>query len=212
MNIFWVVVICVVIYWLYTLLKNKGIGQQPRKIEDIEDSVYKIKVRIFELEPLFDSPHFIDYQNAYEAMEVNYLRLKQRFTHTPEKALEIALDWESYVQALSDLRFARVMLDVDLSDTAWENAGERMKEPSIIVEEVEKKFKGLLGKDWLEKPPDYFKRMEAKKKPGEKDTIDLKPDSWKQYYLMDKNFEAMEKMRAKLDEERKQAEEKTIKK
>src|SRR3989338_10579579 len=193
----WLIIIIAVVAFL--IWKSKKKFERPASVEDIEKSVQFLKERIFELEHL-DSPHFIDYQDAFDAMEVNYLRLKQRFSHTPEKVLEIAKDWWRYVEALGDLKHARVILDVDMEDNAWDRAGESMKEPSIIREEVEKKFKFLLGEDWQEIPPDYFKRMDtmgksesAKKGLG---------DDWKYYYRDSANFFNLEEKRQKEKKER----------
>jgi len=158
----WVlIIVIVIIYFVY--------GKKSKKItvEVIETQIPHLKERIFSLER-FDSPHFLDVQNAFDAMEVNYLRLKQRNIHLPEKVLEIAEDWKRYVESLGDLKYARVMLDVDLNEGAWDRAEENMKEPSIVKIEIEKKFKSLLGEDWQKIPPDYFKRIENMKKSDKK--------------------------------------------
>jgi len=68
------------------------VGKQD-SVEDIEKNVrFRKEKMIFSLAH-FDSPHFIDVQDAFDAMEINYLRLKQRFVHTSKKVLEIAKDW-----------------------------------------------------------------------------------------------------------------------
>ncbi|OGD95503.1 hypothetical protein A3F57_03145 [Candidatus Roizmanbacteria bacterium RIFCSPHIGHO2_12_FULL_36_11] len=178
----WVLIIGIIIlYWIYTNSRKNGVSQQPDSIEGIEGNVVFLKSRIFGLEH-FDSPHFLDYQNASDVMEVNYFRLKQRFIHTPEKVLEIARDWKRYVEALGDLKYARLMLDVDWSDDIYDKTGERMKEPTIAKEEIEKKFKDLLGKDWQEIPPDYFKRIDTAKLKGKKKDEET-PDYWKTFYM-----------------------------
>lgn len=199
----WLFIIgAVVVYWIYNRNSRKGgVLGQSSSVEGIESRVQSLKRRIFNLEHI-DSPHFIDVQNAFDVMEVNYFRLKQRFIHTPERALEIARDWESYAEALGDLKYARVMLDVDWSDNAFDNFSERSKEPSIIQEEVEKKFKSLLGKDWSEIPPDYFKRMETKKKPDKETKARLGFDEWKYYYWGERNLISLEEKREKEKKEK----------
>lgn len=188
----WVIIVVVAVILL--IWKSKKKFERPASVESIENSVQFLKERIFELEH-FDSPHFIDYQDAFDAMEINYLRLKQRFSHTPEKVLEIAKDWWAYVEALKNLKHARVMLDVDMEDDSWERAGESMKGPSIIREEIEKKFKSLLTGDWQKIPLDYLKREEtmgksesAKKGLG---------DDWKYYYRDSANLIKLEEKRQK---------------
>lgn len=192
----WLIIIgAIVIFFIW---KSKKKFERPASVEGIEKSIQFLKERIFELEHI-DSPHFIDYQDAFDVMEVNYLRLKQRFSHTPDKVLEIARDWWKYVEALSDLKHARVMLDVDMSDNSWDNAGERMKEPSIVREEVEKKFKSLLGDDFQELSPDYFKRMETM---GKSDSAKKGlGDDWKFYYRDSGNLFKLQEKRQKSEKE-----------
>lgn len=200
-----IVIIAIVAFFIYKSKKkasSTGALERTASVEDIENSINFLKERIFELEH-FDSPHFIDCQDAFDVMEINYLKLKQRFFHTPEKVLEIAKDWHRYVEALGDLKHARVMLDVDWEDDAWDRIGESMKEPSIIKEEIEKKFKPLLGDDWQEIPPDYFKRMETMKKPDEKTEAHLGlGNDWKYYYMDSANLFKLEEKREKEKKER----------
>ena len=169
-------------------------------VGDIEEGIPYLKERVFELEHM-DSPHFIDCQNAFDVMEVNYLRLKQRLSHTPEKVLEIAKDWQKYAEALGDLKNGRVMLDLDSGEDAYDKADEAMKEPSIIKDEVEKKFKSLLNDDYQKIPLNYFERMdtmeEPKIKPGER-----LGDEWKHYYGDCANLYNLEEKRRKETEER----------
>jgi len=47
---------------------------------------------------------------------------------------------------------------------------------------TEKKFKDLLGKDWQEIPPDYFKRIDTAKLKGKKKDEET-PDYWKTFYM-----------------------------
>lgn len=188
----------------------------PTSVEDIEKSIrFEKEESIFSLEH-FDDPHFIDVQNAFDVMEANYFRLKQRFFHTPEKVLEIAKDWYRYVEALSDLKRTRVILDVDVGDGVWDRMEEGMKEPLIIQEVVEKKFKSLLGEDWQDIPPDYFKRMETMKKPDGKvdPEFHLNVDEWKYYYRDSVNLYKLEEKRQKekKEQETKKGEEKESKK
>jgi len=199
----WLIVIVTIVFFIY---RSKKVN-----IGDIEKSVHFLKESIFSLEH-FDSPHFIDVQDAFNAMEINYLRLKQRYSHTPEKVLEIAKDWYKYVDALRELKYARVMLDVDWNDGAFDRAEERIKEPSIIKQEVENKFKSLLDEDWQDIPPDYSKRMETMKKPDKK-TVEyygLK-NEWKYYYGLSVNLIKLEEKRQKEKKEQEtEKEKKTI--
>jgi len=192
----WLLVLgIIVVYWFY---KNSNKGKTASKadsLDDIEAKVAFFKDGIFNLEHL-DSPHFIDTQNDYDIMEVNYLRLKERYAHTPAKLMELAQGWLRYVMALRDLKQARLILDVDFSDNVYENFDENIKQPTIAKEEIEKKFKALLGKDWQRLMPNYFERVKkASKKIREEEERDDIEDAWKVLYLGETNLEKMEKLK-----------------
>jgi hypothetical protein len=192
-------VVAVIAYCFYFKLKQKDGSsseiKRERSVLDFENNIFELKEKIFALEH-FDSPHFVDYQDAFEAMQINYYRLKQRYSSDEKRVQEIARDWFRYVEALLNLKRARIMLDVDMSDDAIDNMQERTKEPSIIKDEVEKKFRALLKKDWQIVPPDYFKRMETKKKPDDKTRKNYGiGDLWKYYYPDSINRLRMEEKR-----------------
>jgi len=172
-------------------LSRRGGGSQerPRTVESIEEYVDAKKGHLYELEH-FDSPHFVDVCDAFDAMEMNYIRLKQRVAHELGTPLQVAKDWAAYVNALDDLKQARVLLDVDYSDDAWDKACESMNAPSIVKDEIEKKFKGLLGSDWIAPPPDYFARVEAAKKDAA--TI---ARGWKALYADSRHLDRLEELR-----------------
>lgn len=170
------ILIAVAVYYFWS--KSKQEPQQANNVEQFEEYANHYEQRLMDLAH-FDSPRIIDLQDKYVIMEINYLRLKQRYLSQEEKRLEIAKDWAKYVEALYELKHARVMLDVDWGDNAYENFSEASKEPYIITEEVEKKFKSLLGKDFKKLLPDYDER---KKKAGKEDKLFLgKDEDWKMY-------------------------------
>lgn len=152
-----IIAVAVVVYFIYKSKHKNGSGYQ--NVEALEESVGRLKSMLFS-EEHFKSPHFTDLQNTFDVMEANYFRLKQRLFHTPEKVLQVAKDWQNYVDALVKLKMVRVLLDVDSSDKAFDNATERSKEPSIVKDELEKKFRSMLGDDWQQIPPDFFQRIE----------------------------------------------------
>lgn len=191
----WLIILVLIIIFLIYRSRKKI------SVENIEKAVSSLKTNIFAFEH-FDTPHFIDVQDAYDAMEVNYFRLKQRFSHNPEKVLEIASDWLRYVTSLYALKRARIMLDVDMSDNAVDNLIEDSKEPSIIKDEVEKKFKTFLEKDWQDIPPDYFQRMKTMKKPSKKILAHYGFTEWKYYYQNSSNLIRLEEKRSKDKEEK----------
>lgn len=194
----WLIIIgAVFVYLWYKNQNNSGERGDTNNIGELERIASYDKSRLLNLEH-FDSPHFIDLLNDSDVMEVNYMRLKQRYIHDKVKSLEIAKDWQKYVEALDDLKLARTILDVGEVDDFIEDS----KEPSIIKEEIEKRFKTLLGKEWQKLMPDYFERTkkanEAMKK--EADRIDVH-NAWRVLYLGESNLEKMEKLRKAQKEE-----------
>lgn len=193
----WIIVVAVVAYYFWS--KSKQEQRQANTVERCEEIANHYKQSLTEFAH-FDSPRIIDLQDKYDVMEANYLRLKQRYLSDEEKRLEIARDWTRYVEALDELKHARVMLDVDLSDRAYENFSDRAKEPGIITEEVESKFKSLLGKDFHKLPLDYDER---RKKAGKGDELlpSLEED-WKLYHDSP-NYHRMVEYREKEKKEKK---------
>jgi len=186
----WIIVIAFIFYYFWIKSKRK---QKPvNTVEHFEEIAQRFKESLFEF-PHFNCPNIVDLQDRYDAMEINYLRLKQRYLSQEENALEIAKDWARYVEALKDLKFANEMLDVDLSDTAYDTYEERTKEPRIIFQEVEKKIKSLLKKDFQELPLTYNERL---KKGGKE--FDIPSDEEERIMYSDsKNYRKMIEFRLK---------------
>ena len=193
----WIFIIGVVVYYFWS--KSKQEAQRTNTVEYFEEVAWRFKKSLMEFAH-FDSPRIIDLQDKHDVMEANYLRLKQRYLNQEEKRLEIARDWAKYVEALCDLKHARIILDVDMSDNAFDNLIESSKESHIITEEVEKKFKSLLGKDFHKLPLDYDER---RKKAGKEDELlpSLEED-WKLYYDSP-NYHRMAEYREKEKNEKK---------
>lgn len=189
-----ILLIIVIIALVYYINNKSADPRDEDKLTNIDEKVSLYTNGIFDFSVL-ESPHFIDYQNAFDVMETNYLRLKQRFISNYDKVLEYANDWSRYVEALYTLKFARELLHVDMTQDAYDNAGKKMKEPLIIKEEIENKFKKLLGAKWKEIPSDYFTRLDLFKK-KHKIKSDIFDDiDWEQLYINDENYIKMIKKR-----------------
>lgn len=100
---------------------------------------------------LMKSPNLENYlqdeRDMVRAMERDMIRLRERYKHEPIKQLEIARDWMDYSNAVSEIKFARERLDVDMEETAYDSFDERTKEPYVTVQEVAKRVEEILGKD-----------------------------------------------------------------
>jgi hypothetical protein len=80
--------------------------------------------------------------------------------------LELVKDWCDYTDAMHKLAYARDMLDVDTGDNAYDTYGDRVKEPHITRQEIEKRFQEALGKKFIdrwvefrEKKPNTFDKI-----------------------------------------------------
>lgn len=158
-----IVIIGFVIYAIY-----KVYNIIHPKIEDIEAYVESHKKRWFD-----SSSHLVSYLanselEDFKIMERHYFRLKQRFSSDYKKKLEIAKDWQKYTNTISDIESANVVLDVDDSNNAYENYDENTREAFIVKDEIEKKFKSLLGNDWEELYSEKLKRAFQEKARKEK--------------------------------------------
>jgi len=119
----------------------------PRKeIEKIEKDVDWIKLTILQKHAdIFECRETEEIRNAFYEMEEKYLRLKERYKYDIKALLSITLDWLNYVVALSNLMNAELGLTADLEEGASERYAEKMREPIIVREEIEKRFD-----KWLE--------------------------------------------------------------
>jgi len=182
------VIVALAGYYAYKAWSDK---QKENTPEFHEKMAEYFKGRLLEISH-FDSPRIIDLQDQCEVMEANYYRIKQRFAHDEQKTLELAKDWSRYVEALGEMKFAREMLNVDMSDSAYENFSDSTKEPYIITDEINKKFKVILGKDFEKFLPDYDER---KKKAGKK--ADFMFTNWKDFYYDSPNYQRLREYREK---------------
>jgi hypothetical protein len=88
-----------------------------------------------------------DEKDLTDAMKDDVLRLKKRFSNDEGKEREFALMWLDYLYAMGRIISARYLLDVTDSETAFEDHQENVREHDIAIDEIDKKVRGLLGKD-----------------------------------------------------------------
>jgi len=119
----------------------------PRKeIEKIEKDIDWIKLIILQKHAdIFECRETKEIRKAFYGMEERYLKLKERYKYDLKILLPLTADWLTYVGTLSSLITAELGLTADLTDGASERYAEKIKEPLIIKEEIEKRFD-----KWLE--------------------------------------------------------------
>lgn len=106
----------------------------------------------------FDTEKFF-----FDTMEKNYLRLEERYKHDNAKLGQIIKDWISYNEVISGLICQRLLLDVATTNEESERTDKETNHLQIRRQEIESRYKDLLGKQYND-PMDMFK----KKKPNNK--------------------------------------------
>lgn len=142
MEIITIFIIGVVTYLIYKFIQERS----PESIiERLEKSAEFLRGQILE-NPL-RPPVGISNEEAIktiEKMEAKYIRVKERFKHDATTRIKLAQDWSDYVHAVWESFSARQLLNVDMEEDAIERFEERVKEPWIIQEEIEKRFNEML--------------------------------------------------------------------
>jgi hypothetical protein len=149
MEIAILVVAGAIVYLAFVIKKrNKNTAHNSNRagsIEELEQRAEYYKKSVFEENHLgldFKTEH-----SKLVAMEKDFLRLRERFKHDAVKIKMISEDWFDYCYAMWEIKHAQEMLDVDLSDNAYENFEDSSKEFFIKVQEIEKRFEEMLEND-----------------------------------------------------------------
>ncbi len=134
--------VAIVIWVIYSVYKHWENSKPEKKVEELEASAV-----FWKEQALKDLLHLGKAQLEFvlDATERDYLHLKEQFKHDEKKQFELASDWCEYTKAINDLSYAGNMLDVDMSQNAYENYGETAKEPHIKRHEIERRFQTLRG-------------------------------------------------------------------
>lgn len=121
---------------------DEGVGKEKKTISEYTERMKKKEPVFLEDELIKKAESRLKYLEGVQEM---YLRLKERNKQgTKNEKLILLQDWFDYTCALRDVNSAFEMLGYDSSENAWDNYDSRAKEPSIKMEEIEKRFKVLL--------------------------------------------------------------------
>jgi len=143
--ILWIILIGVITWFLFYRRKLMPHEIQNLISERIASITDETRVRL-------ENSHLKDYldyeKHFFLTMEENYLRLAERFRHDKIKQAQITKDWISYNEIINGLIHEREMLDVSTSDENAENSDQETKKLQIKRQEIETRFKELLGKQF----------------------------------------------------------------
>ncbi|MEI7498040.1 MAG: hypothetical protein WCK11_02030 [Candidatus Falkowbacteria bacterium] len=165
----WIVIIFI-IYLIFKPKNNKEkiIENNMSKEEEIQD---KIERKEESLLRDIKSNHLKDYmQNEttlFECGRKNFIRLNERFKHDEAKHGQVVKDWMDYMDILGDIVHEHLMLDVSTSEESDEH-WEKRQELFIQIQEIEKRFKELLGDVYID-PFETMKQNEKNDKIEERD-------------------------------------------
>ena len=122
--------------------------------EEFEKNIATLVAK--ERDTIFSAPHFTDLEEAFDVMETNYFRLKQRSSHNHENLNKTQVDWYKYTESLKLIKYGRIVLDLDKStgktENLFDNFNKMSKEAFVVKDEIEKEFKSLLLDDYREIP------------------------------------------------------------
>ena len=149
-TIFWIVVI-VFIFWQARNIDDWWENIKSRWPQRIETLLEEAEKRHSLVEEKIDGSHLNEYltnQKVFLAYSYqNFQRLTVRYKHDDEKMRQIANDAIQYFETISDLVSNQEMLDVcdsDASDMYYKENDNL----HIVREEIEKRFKAMLGKEY----------------------------------------------------------------
>lgn len=90
-------------------------------------------------------------------MEENYLRLEERYKHDNVRLGQIIKDWVGYNEVITGLIHEREMLDVATTDEESDRSDQETKKLQIRRQEIESRFKALLGKQYKDPQAMFIK-------------------------------------------------------
>ncbi len=103
----------------------------------------------FDLEDWTSALHGLEEsEKVFDCNKKNFIRLSERFKHDKLKLIEITKDWCSYLNAYACL-FYESPLFVFGTDDDVKRLGDEKDMYIIKMEEVDKRFKNLLGDEYI---------------------------------------------------------------
>jgi len=154
------IVIAVIVFLIYKKQKSAPLSK--------EQSMENIKAQIaYKEERLLDhikTNHLKDYMTTesalFECGRTNFIRLSERFKHDDAKLTQVIKDWTDYMEILDDAVYESELLDVSTEEGEGEEHWKRRDELYIQIQEIEKRFKDLLGKEYTD--PEELMKLKRK--------------------------------------------------
>jgi methyl-accepting chemotaxis protein len=155
------IILIIIAIFVYLIYK----GQNP-KITSKEDMQIEIERKEVKLLEFIQTNHLKDYMDTEKALfecgRINFIRLRERFKHDEIKLEQVFKDWIDYMDTLNDAIYKSLQIDVtfdDEFDTLWKDRNELY----IKIQEINKRFKDLLGNEYANPEKDMTSREEKLK-------------------------------------------------
>lgn len=141
----WVLIIAIIVTFFYLKSKKAKDGSEEDNIspEGNWKGAERYKELVMGKSPL--EGFLKDERDMVKTMEIDMIRLRERYKYDKTKQAEIAQDWYDFAKAVYGIKSSSERLDVDMGDNAFESHFERTKEPHAIIQEVTKRVEELLG-------------------------------------------------------------------
>lgn len=141
----WLIVIILIALYIF-YLKVKNTKSDIESAEQIWESANYYKERVFEKSPTIED-YLNDEREMLKVMEIDMMKLRERFKHDPLKQSEYIKDWLDFAKSVKEIKFAREMLDVDWEDNAFDTFEDRAKNAYSVIHEVAKRVMAELGEE-----------------------------------------------------------------
>jgi len=144
----WIIILAIIIAIFY--FRRQKINKDPAVDDDSPGAIWgeatKFKRSVME-ESLLIEDYLCDERSMIEAMEMDMLRLRERYKHDSNKQIEIAQDWFDFAKAIHNLKFTKEMMDVLTEHDELESHRNNAIKINTIIQEIIKRTEGLLGEE-----------------------------------------------------------------
>lgn len=120
---------------------------QNNLLKEINDATQNVRLKLL-------NSHIKGYleteKNLAKTMEINFQRLLELFKNEEHKRIQIMEEWRDYLNIISEIIHEHEILYTDLDEEAQDKFDARTNSYNIKRREIERRFKELLGKDYIE--------------------------------------------------------------
>lgn len=147
-----IIVLGMIAIILYSIYRKPGATSLKPKAETKEEGFTFISYQEEKILNKLQTSILRDYlsleKTLFDCGKQNFVRLSERFKYDEPKIQQIISDRKEFLELLSDIVTEREMLDVCTAEEDEEHS-QTLKGYFIRIQEIEKRFKNLLGNDYI---------------------------------------------------------------